>query len=208
MFLTTFLHMNWLIIKRNRPDIPTFGMETLRYAAEDGVPHLIVIFRSLPPVIPPAFAHSRRWKLRLGPDYTFSHWDFSGRVLCGYTGARPCPAEMGWMVVSTVLSVHGLVHRPNHYSRHQAWMGCTKGGHWADDGGSRTVRRVIALARLIFAIRERSTHSRHSQTQAHPPYLCRKWFPTKFPKTSRLKNVKLLEPPKLRDFCNIFLLGC
>ena len=66
MFLTTFLHMNWLIIKRNRPDIPTFGMETLRYAAEDGVPHLIVIFRSLPPVIPPAFAHSNDENLDSG----------------------------------------------------------------------------------------------------------------------------------------------
>lgn len=66
MYLTTFLHMNWLIIKRNRPDIPTFGMETLRYAAEAGVPHLIAIFRSLPPVIPPTFASANNENLDSG----------------------------------------------------------------------------------------------------------------------------------------------
>ncbi|KAF5093969.1 hypothetical protein D0Z00_003754 [Geotrichum galactomycetum] len=41
-------------------------METLRYAAEDGIPHLIVIFRSLPPVIPPAFANPNNENLDSG----------------------------------------------------------------------------------------------------------------------------------------------
>lgn len=51
-FLVVFLHMCFLILIRNNPDIPAHGFETLRYSAQEGVPHLLVIFRSIPPSVP------------------------------------------------------------------------------------------------------------------------------------------------------------
>lgn len=54
-FLVMFMHMNWLILKRNDPDVPTHGFQTLRYTAKEGVPHVLAIFRALPPTVPHDF---------------------------------------------------------------------------------------------------------------------------------------------------------
>lgn len=53
--LAAFLHMNWLILKRNNPDVPVYGYQTLKYTAMEGVPHVIAVFRSLPPSVPHTF---------------------------------------------------------------------------------------------------------------------------------------------------------
>lgn len=56
-FFVILLNMSWLILKRNNPDVPGHGFQTLRYTAKDGVPNMLEILRALPPTVPGFFGH-------------------------------------------------------------------------------------------------------------------------------------------------------
>lgn len=56
-FLVCFLNMSWLILIRNNPDVPAQGYQTLRFTAQEGVPYMLNILRSLPPTVPYNIGH-------------------------------------------------------------------------------------------------------------------------------------------------------
>jgi hypothetical protein len=56
-FFVILLNMSWLILKRNNPDVPAYGFQTLRYTAQEGVPNMLEILRALPPTVPGSFGH-------------------------------------------------------------------------------------------------------------------------------------------------------
>lgn len=57
LHLATTVHMNWLIVKRANPDVPASGFNTLRYTAQEGVPNVLAILRSIPPSFPFNLGH-------------------------------------------------------------------------------------------------------------------------------------------------------
>lgn len=56
-FLVPFLNMAWLMLIRNNPNVPAHGYQTLRYTAQEGVPYMLNILRSLPPAVPHDMGH-------------------------------------------------------------------------------------------------------------------------------------------------------